>query len=117
MSQKDKSVGRIARPLLQCQRDFFLACEDLLKDEDRPIWAALPRLGNALGRSQLRIKEAVEKRRLGKAIAPMIEASVASQAITLNLAVAARSRMLQAGAKVTRRCADAVEGVLEKTKE
>lgn len=117
MSLKVNTFGRIARPLLQCQRDFFLVCEDVLKDEDRPIWAALPRLGNALGRSQLRVKEAVEKRRVGKAIAPVIEASVASQAIALNLAVAARSKVLQAGAKVTRRCADAAEKALEKAKD
>lgn len=117
MSEKQETLNRIVRPILQYQRDVLVACEDILKDEDRPIWTALPKWGNALGRSQLRIKEAVAKRPLGQVIAPTIEASVASQAIMLNLVVAVRSRMLQAGAAVTGHLANAVDDALEKAKE
>lgn len=112
-----KDVKETVRPIFEFGRDVCRSAEAALRQEDRLPRTVLPRLGNAIGRSQLRVIRLIEKRPVVGLIAPALEAVVASQAAVLGVAVHAQEFTFRAGAKVVGECADAFESKIEGMRE
>ena len=86
----------------------------VLKNQSHPLWMLLPDFGNGLVSAQNKILAQMKKQDYGKAVAPLLEKSIAIQGPIIAKTVRARNKMRDGSGTLVEAYLKTLDDILDK---